>query len=240
MDALTLAQLRTHILFRAKLKINNLDPSNDATSGATNLNRIINLWKDKIISLHDFNWKRGMFQLDTASTFRHDIPSTVGRVLSVRDIGNSRILKKTEFARIYENDPDLSQSSDPEWYCFPESTTDKPQIGFWPIGAITVSIGYDKAFQDLVDDAQTLEDIGVPGGSMGLFQGSLIEGVLVDVFDYLNDSMRSVSSFSKYKGNLGELIEQDTNMPGNTYILKSWVQERPSVGRFPANYPAGS
>lgn len=239
MNAMTLLELRTHIMFRARVRAEQLDPNNSSTAGVTNLNTVINLWKDKMIESQPFNWRTGITTINTNGVFSHDMPGSVQRIRSVWDQGNERSLYFRSISDIREADPGFQTTGDPEYWTMPGSTTDISQIGFWPIGTITAHIEYDKTFRDMTDDNDSLLMIGIPEAMQGPFQKALIEGVLVDVLDYLGQAERSAGSWQKYKSFLGDLQDIDSQQATVSEVLSN--QATPfranEIGRMPSGYP---
>lgn len=239
MNVLTLTELQNHILFRARIKSNQLDPSNNSTTGLKNLTQVINAWKDKIVQSNAFSWRQGLVDIATNGQFSHDLPANVQRIASAYDKANERSIFFKNISDIRLADPGLVTTGDPRYFTYPGTALEKRQIGFWPIGSITVQLEYDKQFKDLEETSETLESIGIPASVLGSFHKALFEGVLVDIMDYLNQGDRSIASISKFRDYVEDLKDLDGGHLHNTETLmpQGAYFRREEVGRWPSNYP---
>lgn len=240
MKVFTLTDFQNHILFLAKIKANQLDTGNSSTTGLTNLNNLINQWKDRTVEAHPFTWRVGRWTIKTNSRFSHDMPAGVQRVVTVFDVANERYLREAGLQAIRKNDPGLTTTGTPEVYTFPGTVSDTRQIGFWPVGGATLEVEFDRLFRDMDDVNDTFPLIGVPRSMLADFQAAVTFGVLSDVNEYLGKSDKSVANLAKHQLWVSHLIEADAPQNAREVLANHAPITQLREARLPSQYPVGS
>ena len=237
MEALALSDLRNHILFRGHTRLNLLDPVGDSsTTGTTNLNLLINKWKDKTIEAHPFSWRHGHFSFAVnASKPEIDMPDDFQSVTSFyNDEWKLVGMSQQEYRqKIFDGDDDSGSIT----HYIPVANPNGALLfRFWPIEADTIECDYLKKFADLKEATDTFTvTSGVPEGIISAFQSAVIEGVLVDVYEYQNDERKATMAIQKFEAYVGQLIDLDIDHD-KVYELDSHSVEGFSVPRLPNKY----
>ena len=238
MTPLTFKQLKTRILQRSRMRFNLLDPDDDETQGETNLGQMINFWKNAMLDMHEFRWKKGVMSLATAGKFSHNMPDDVQAVTRAWIPANGWTLNYRDIGSIREEDPELSTTGDPEVWTHPGSATDIAQIGFWPVGSVTLVFEYKKLFRDIDDNEQTLVNIGIPNAIVRGFEAALVEFVNSEIRDYNGDKDGALMALNMAKMHFKTTKDVQVGESNNAFSMQPVSVNRTFSGpRLGSNYP---
>lgn len=214
---LSFSDLRNRIIARAGVRsFSLLSPDSVADTGKTNLNTWINERKDLVIGENALRWKfiEGK-SFTTVANKREYILSDLGfgdilRVISVYEKTNDR-----ELTPIYSQDfrrsvPDETTAATSSPFYYEMIGNSKILIYPTPSSAIAIFIDYERAFPDLKDDNDTFADIGVPEAIVPVFERTIANAALIDIYEYLNQPDKQDRALRGYALSLSSLLRVST------------------------------